>query len=242
MAIKAFPITYWKPKPESTDIEALEDAYADLCAHANRPVKFILVEGIQLLMTSGKINDQNAVRRFFDGLNEFCIKHDVTIIGTVGTAKMKRGEYYPQLADQVFGSILWAHESSTLIGIELTDLHLPVERRTGLRRIILQPQNGLPSVRYADFDAKSRLMLVDRPEAVEAEKESPSHVMLDAKLDTIYPGTKISRDTFLQWGEEIGVSTRTVDRWIAIRSDDEIGMLEKIGSGKNTIYMKPIKH
>ena len=29
MAIKAFPITYWKPKPEDTDAEALEHAYAE---------------------------------------------------------------------------------------------------------------------------------------------------------------------------------------------------------------------
>lgn len=241
-ATKAFPIVAWQPLPEVTDIEALEAAYSDLCRYANSPIKLLFVDGIQNLMTEGKVNDQRPVKHFFREMHKFCLTHDLTIIGTIGTAKMKRGESYPLLSERVLGSQLWATESSTLIGIEQIDLHLPIERRSNIRRIILQPRREAPLVRYADFDSTGRLSLIDRPDAAEIEMENPTHAALNQRLDIAPPGVQLTKAEIVEWGESVGCSLRTVERWLAIVSHPDIGMLIKTGNAKATLYTKPIKH
>lgn len=237
---RCFPIHAWNPAPDITELDALEVAYSDLCQHANSKVKFLFVDGIQGLMTSGKVNDQHPVREFFRNLHKLCSAHDLTILGTIGTAKMKRGESYPQLSERVLGSSVWSQESQTLIGVEIPDLHLPTERRSGLRRVVLQPRRQATVVRYADFDAKARLMLVDRPDAKEVEADSPAHALLNRRLDVVAPGTQMKKEIFIEWGETAGISQRTVDRWLAIACHEDIGLLLRSGATKAVIYTKPI--
>jgi len=239
-ATKAFPITAWHPAPDVTDLQALQAAYDDLCQHANSPVRFLLVDGIQNLMTSGKVNDQHPVKEFFKDMHKFCFQHDLTVLGTIGTAKMKKGESYPLLSERVFGSQLWATESQTLIGVEQMELNLPVERRSTMRRIILQPRREAPLVRYADFDPTGRLVLADRPDAAEIEAESPTHALLNRRLEAAAPGVQMTKEQFVEWGEAIGCSLRTVERWLAIVSHPDISLLIKSGSKKAMLYTKPV--
>jgi hypothetical protein len=136
-----FPVADWEPLPEETLASALRRHHAGLTQAANHPVHLLVIEGIQLMMEgSGKVSDPRAIRDFFKVFDQFCLDRNVTILATVGQAKLRRGEAYPLLADRVYGSPVWAQESQTLIGIEEMHLHLPEERRPSTRKLVIQPR------------------------------------------------------------------------------------------------------
>lgn len=236
---KVFPIECWQPASGTeapSDAETLMEAYRRLTAAAGRPPKILLIDGLQLMMTSGLINQMHKVREFFRGLQGFCMTNDCTIIGTVSTAKMKRGESY-SLNARIMGSVQWAENADTLIGIEVFESESPKPQLGGFRQICVQTSKETPRYFFAGFDPKGRLQLQSRPEgAAEAIAEDN----LDAILKTQSPGTMFSRKEFIAWGEQVGVGVRTVERWLASRL--ELGMLDKQGSTSATVYLKPTQN
>ena len=88
---------------------------------------------------------------------------------------------------------------------------------------------------FAGFDKKGCLQVQSRPEG---PAEAMAEENLDALLRTFKPGTVFSRKDFIAWGEQLQVSLRTVERWIASRL--ELGMLEKQGSTSATVYMRQV--
>jgi hypothetical protein len=230
---RTFPIVKMRHEVDQTDREALEAIYAELNRWAAGPVKLLLVEDLQGLMFTRKVNDPKLVAEFMDNLRKFCIAHGVTILATVSEAKMKRGEAYKIVSHRAYGSILWGQESSCVIGIE---------REIGagsLRKIEICPKAHPDHTRYANFDQNGQLRLLDRPDTASDSKESPNYAKLDARFADEAPGAEFTRETFIQWGEDIGVSSRTVERWLALRCNPELGFIEKIGNARSTTYRKP---
>lgn len=199
-----------------------------------RQPRLLAIENIQMLMTSGKINDPHAVNEFMSQLNRFTSDRDCAILGTVGTAKMKVGDHYAHLQQRIMGSTHWADPCHTLIGLEVMDLHLPVSRRSTIREVVVMARNEPPRVLWADFDPKGRLCIVDKPDI---GTQNRNEAELDSLLATRKPGEQLARALFLEWGEKLKISVRTVERWVASRL--ELGMLEKSGNGKATIYWRP---
>jgi hypothetical protein len=124
--------------------------------------------------------------------------------------------------------------------VEQVDLHLPVERRSSLRRVILQSSVAPPSVRYADFNERGQMVLIERPDAKEVESESPAHAILYRRLDVVAPGAQMKKEVFVDWGNEANMSLRTVERWLAIASHEDIGLLVRSGNTKTVTYTKPV--
>lgn len=233
-----FPIRDWDPSSGETPLETLERLHDALGKASRQPIHFLFVDGLQLMLEgSGKVNDPRAVRDFYKLLQQFCLDRDVTILATIGTAKMRRGESYPLLADRVYGSTVWAQEAETLIGIEQVRLELPEERRPKYRRLIIQPKGRVRSqVIYADFDDQGRLLVIER---TADDTDSPIYSDLDGLLDKAAPGTELTKDALLAWGETLGASGRTVERWVASRCDESLGMLEKLGNNRTRTFRKP---
>lgn len=236
---KAFPVEPWQPITDAeapSDAETLTEAYGRLTKAAGRPPKLLLVDGLQLMMTSGQINHMHKVREFYRGLQGFCMQNDCTIIGTVSTAKMKRGESYA-LNARIMGSVQWAENADTLIGIEVFDSELPRPQLGGFRQICVLTSSEAPRYFYAAFDERGRLLPQSRPEG---PGEAIAEESLDAILKLHQPGSQFSRKDFVAWGEQVQISLRTVERWLASRL--ELGMLEKQGSTSATIYQKPVEN
>lgn len=237
-----FPVRDWDPGSSETPLETLQRLYGELCHQARQPVYFLFIEGLQYMMEGGgKINDSRAVRDFYyQTLQKFCIEHHVTILGTVGMAKMRKGESYPVLADRVFGSVAWSQEASTLIGIEHTRLDLPEEKRPRYRKVRIESKNkSISRLLYVDFDEQHRLVIMDPSTQ---NSDSPTFAALDNKLDKAKHGTEWGKDEFLAWADELGVVFRTVERWIASRASDDLGMLEKVGNTRTRKYRKPLQN
>lgn len=237
-AHKAFPIVMMHHKDDQTDMEALKQAYDSLNEGANSPVRLLLIEDMQGLMASGKLSDPRSVSDLLYDLRRFCMAYNVTIIGTVLEAKMKTGESYKSLAAKVYGAVKWAQESSCLIGVE--------EDGTGsrhtIRRVDIWPRGCARIVRYADFDQFGHLRLLDRPDPTTTAKENPTYVMLDTRLMAHRPGTEFSKDEFLKWGEDLGVGQRTIERWLGMRCDPDMGWLIRIGNTQSLTYQKPFEN
>lgn len=232
-----FPVNEWSPGESEEPLHTFERIYREMCTCAQKPVHFIYVEAIQMMMdSSSKINDPKAVTQFFTSLNQFCLEHDLTIIGAVGQAKMRQGERYPLLADRIYGSIMWGQMSKTLIGIEQIMLHIPEERRPSARKVTIQAMDSRPRVMYYDFDGESRLnpVIYDEP-----DEEASAFGRLDAVLNNMQAGQEASKEEFSGWGEELGISLRTVERWISSRTSDDLGMLERVGSTRKRTFRKP---
>lgn len=234
----AFPIVTWNPFMCHEDgLDLLDGVYARLCNEAGEQVKFLFIEGFQRLQASGKVNDAQAVGDHYRKLQEFCQNNDCTILGTIGTAKMKKGESYPTLSHRVLGSGQWSESADTLLGLAEMDLHLPLNRRSSFRELTIQTPGSDNRIIYMDFDANGVLFPKIKPEQVE---ESKSEAALDAILQLRAPGEMFSRQDTLDWGIQVGCSDRTVDRWRADRI--ELGFIEKSGSTNKTVFWRPVKN
>jgi hypothetical protein len=233
-----FPIEYWNGRPGTAwqDTLSLHLDHQTVASQGRRP-RLLYVEGFQMMMPDGKLNDPGAVNGFLGSLQEFCTEQDLAIIGTVGMAKMKAGENYPLLQQRVMGSVQWAESASTLIGVQILDANLPASRRSTWREITVMARGDAPRTLYADFDGAGRLVPTDKP-SVAAESQSEQE--MDALLAARKPGEQFVRQDFLDWGGIRSLSVRTVDRWIASRV--ELGMLDKKGNTSSTIYWKPTEN
>lgn len=238
---QVFPIEKWSCSPDDQSEPLhqfpLELPYQRLTATAGRPPRFLFVEGIQLVLTSGKSNDLHAVAEFFNRLQAFCDQHDCTILGTVGMAKAKRGDQYELLPHRILGSAQWAEATSCLIGIEKSS------PSSEIRRITTMASEGPQPVLYADFDLQGRLLLCDRP-------ERPAEAVMSvftSRIEAADPGTVFTRKEFLEWADSINlqarlkgeapkIGIRTVDRWIG-ESLDLGRLVATAGRGE---YMKPL--
>lgn len=234
-----FPIEAWNSgDTEISELDTLNRIYSKLSETTpqNRPVRLLLIEGIQSLMQTGKVNDNKQVKDFCIRLHKFCETRDVTILGTVGTAKMKKGDYYPLLADRVFGAATWAHESKTFLGIEQIDLHRPISLRPSVRRVIIQVPDGPARVLHVDFDDDGRLKVLT--EAV-IDEQTATNEALDDRLAQEKDGAVFRRRELDEWGEQlpVPVGAKTVERWIMGRVGE--GFLEKRGHTRSVTYHKP---
>lgn len=232
-----FPIRDWDPITGETALDCLYRIY-DLLSHAARqPIRFLFIDGLQLMLEgTGKVNDPHAVRTFYRQLNQFCLNRSCTILATIGMAKMRKGDYYPILADRVYGSTMWAQEAATLIGIEQLDLAKPVQLRPTARRLEVQPKAHTPQTLYVDFDDRGRLELIDYRTQ---DKESAFHSALDNILAAAPTGSVWTRDDLNVLGDSVGASGRTLERWITSRCHDSLALLERHGGTRNRTYRKP---
>jgi hypothetical protein len=235
-----FPYQMWSTSPEHDDYENLQAAYDLLNAslpESQRPVRLLVVENFQQLMSSGKILDTQEVMKFCSALHRFCRNRDVTIVGTVGTPKMKGSECYPQLADRIPGANCWASEMNSLIGVERTKLHRSPETRPGERRIIVQTENAPDTVHWGKFMEDGRMEV--SPDYIPVDEiESPADKFLDEKLTAAAAGAEFRKKDLERWAAEKSISTRTLERWTAKRVQD--GLLVRIGQTRNARYRKPL--
>lgn len=100
--------------------------------------KLIVIEGVATMVPGGKIIDQQTVARFLRELQEFCKRHDITIIGVVHAAKTKERDRYREPRARIAGCGAWAGFSSTVVIIEEKQADSDCE----LRDLYILPRNS----------------------------------------------------------------------------------------------------
>jgi hypothetical protein len=73
----------------------------------------VFIEGMDILLT--KVNDILCLSTFLNLLHQVAARYHIAIIGSVGAPKIKVGQGYICLRDNVLGSSAWSRESETMI-------------------------------------------------------------------------------------------------------------------------------
>jgi hypothetical protein len=239
----AFPVVSYRPSraDESEPYHPFKVPFEQLIGLSCCPMppRFLLIENLQSLLPSGEITKQKDVASFMDQLREFANQHDCTILGTIGTPKMLKGQGYASLPERILGCIQWAEGADTLIGIETIAATagngLGREEAKRYRKVTVMPA-GAPEFQVCSrFEQDGRLVLCDWPES---RVWSPTgQPVLEARLAAEREGKQFSRGDFHAWGMQSDVSERTMDRWISacVRG----GLLVREGQGPLTMYVKP---
>lgn len=231
-----FPLAQWSgdiKDPEEygllfPDSFPLEGCYRNLTDQAGgRPPRFIIIDSIQMLSPRGRASDFHSVSLLYYWLVAWCRYRNCTILATVVTAKARKDSGYTSVREGIFGSVAWSSRAHAVITID--------ECKVGdtYRKIQVTSKSyfGAFPTLYATFGEYGRLVLCDDPDL----PRTTYLEQLDQRLADA-DALEFTRGDFLEWGEELAIGTRTVDKWISTRA--EAGILTKTGARRSVIYSK----
>lgn len=230
-----FPIVKWTGAVKDPDEYGfdfpdsftLEKCYRELTLIAGREPKFLIIDAVQMLASRGRASDFHSVSMLYDALEAWNQVHNCTLLTIAVTSKSRGDAGYRTVREGIFGSVAWSSRAHAVITID--------ECKVGdtFRKVAVTSKSffGTFPVLYATFGDYGRLVLCDDPDA----PRTTSLDQLDQRLAESGQ-TEFTRGDFLEWGEELGFGTRTVDRWIGTRA--EAGILLKTGARRSVIYSK----
>ena len=238
-----FPVVAYRPSrlDDAEPMHPLKVPYEQLLnlSSCSAPPKFLLIENLQSLLHEGDANRSKDVARFMDQLQEFTQERDCTILGTVGTPKMLKGQGYGSLPERILGCTQWAEGADTLIGIDpvlatvKNGLGKDEARRD--RKVTVLPAGAEEFQLCSRFEMDGRLVPCPWPEG--RTWCVTGQPVMEARLGGEREGKKFKPGDFYAWGMQAGLGERTVRRWLGAAV--EAGLLVKEGQGPLTGYVKP---
>jgi hypothetical protein len=130
--------------------------------------KFVLWEGFDMLVRNP--NNPNEVKELLSDMSSYC-EEGLTVLGTVGVAKLKPNEVYPNPRQLVSGSTIWERATSTNLIILATN---PGEIEDPNRVMHACLKNSASFSVYGKFDELGRLIFDDYSNRVFASKKPPN--------------------------------------------------------------------
>ncbi len=158
---------------------------------AGEDVRIIFVEGLDM-WAPGDIGKMADVQEFLDALGRVAERFGVSIVGSVGNPKAKRGEEYQLQRDKIFGSVAWGRKVETIVGVQYADKE-DVESK--IRVVTVLPRNGHNEIFYCDFKG-GRMVEIEKPAHLQTEvKENPLTKKFNAlaQIRELPNGTKLTR-------------------------------------------------
>ena len=122
----------------------------------NPGVQVWLIEGLDLWAPN--MLKMEVLAPVIDALQRVATKHNVCVVGTVGSPKMKGDDRYFG-RDALFGSSALARKAETVILISLTNR----EDGDSVRQYDVMPRNGKTEKLYMKWDASQGLVLTEKP-------------------------------------------------------------------------------
>jgi RecA-family ATPase len=101
--------------------------------------RLLVIDAFYVLTPDMKYNDNGAVKTFLTHLAVLCQQHNITIIGTAHSPKMKDGEGYLEPRQCILGAIAWGAFCSTVLYIK--SVH-PEDVENDERNLVILPRNG----------------------------------------------------------------------------------------------------
>jgi len=181
------------------------------------------VEGLDLWIPN--MNDMDKVAPLLDSLQRVATRHNVCLIGSVGSPKQKgKDRYFGR--DAFFGSAALARKADTMVHIEWTD----VEDTNSARSYSIMPRNGRSERLYMEWRDHA-LQLVDKPEPKEPEYNGPpskAHLIRLNVAAMFKPGERVV------YSPEIGCGEKTFYKYMKEMAGQ--GFVEKREDG---CYYRP---
>lgn len=180
----------------------------------NPGVSVWLIEGLDLWCDN--MLKMEIVAPFIDSLQRVATRHNVCILGTVGSPKQKPDDrYYGR--DALFGSATLARKVETIVLISLTDF----KDGNSPREYCIMPRNGPEERIYLRWDRDAgALVQCDKPEPVAEEKKlSPAMLrMAQNCFHKFKPGDEVlycpdlgAASTFYRWRDQAVADGRVVN-------------------------------
>jgi len=180
----------------------------------NPGVPVWLIEGLDLWC--GNMLKMEIVAPFIDSLQRVATRHNICVIGTVGSPKQKADDrYYGR--DALFGSSSLARKVETIVLISLTDY----KDGNSVREYCIMPRNGPEERIYLKWDREAgALVQCERPEPVEEEKKASPAMLRMAQncFHKFKPGDEVTyypelgaSSTFYRWRDQAVAEGRVVN-------------------------------
>jgi hypothetical protein len=157
------------------------------------------IEGLDLWIPQN--NKMDSVAPLIDGLQRVAIRHNVAILGTVGSPKQKgKDKYYGR--DALFGSSSLARKVETVVLLELHNTDDP----NSVRRCTVLPRNGRSERLFFEWQVNG-LCLTTEPEALPentALYKMEQHVFAKYKAGDmiVYSAELGTQSTFERWRKQ----------------------------------------
>jgi hypothetical protein len=178
----------------------------------------VFIEGCDLLTENA--SKMEIVTPFLDGLQKIAQHYHISIIGSVGSPKTRKGEGYISKRDGIFGTITWSRKTETIAVLQYPDGDDMDSRR--VLSVLLR--NG-PAEKYSMKLANGRL--VATTEQAQEPAAQPQMEWLRVQTDWF-----TSQD--LQEG--IKVSGATADRYIASAHAKGVLIMKRGPKGSAKLY------
>lgn len=179
----------------------------------------LFIDGMGALV--GESKEYYDVQRFLTSGTRLCLKHNITVIGSVHSPKTREGQTYSNPREQVLGSQAWVGFSDLLISVQPGDPKDPSSNRR-LVHVCSRSTAG-------DFTVK--MILSNGILVVDDSIERELYSLLDEWLKKqdhvrIIP----TREIILYGVKECSLYERAIERWIEEKVD--AGTLERVSRGK----------
>ncbi len=185
--------------------------------------RLVVIENVQRLMPSGKINEYKESSEFVDSLVALAASRKITVIVTIGASKhnYSGGDLNPR--QRVLGSSVFASALSGFVFLDYRASELEADKR----RLINLPSGGSRGEWLLSFDDSG--MPSVEPKPLKGSEQ------LDSWLASQPPGVELMRADILAAATELGVSMRRADYWILkIRREH---LITPVARG---VYVKPL--
>ena len=165
---------------------------------------FIFIDGFTPMCPDGETNKYLPVAKWLGGIQRYCAKRDVTILGSCHTTKVKEGEKFLNPRQRILGSVAWASFVESIIMIE------PDVKDEDKRHVNLLPRNGRGEHYVMTFD---EFGFLKEPDTISQAGDVTEFIMND--LIKLQPGDTLKYQIIVGMAAEKGIRKRSLDRWLA---------------------------
>jgi len=198
-----FPFFPQRDKPTSIGI------IIRACAAQFPWCKLLFIDGFGTLVPDGKLNDYGVVSRHLADAGALCKHFDLSILGSIHTAKAKEGEAYTSPREQALGSAAWAGFADLMIVMQRDN---PKEPADPIRRVHVCTRGaaGDFTLKYkADKELGGKLVPYEDP--IEQDLLSLMDYWLRQQpFERIIPTRE-----FIETGKGHTISQSLVEKWLA---------------------------
>lgn len=170
----------------------------------------IYIDGFTAFVPGGFLNNYSIVAKWLAGLQRYCRKMGITIIGACHTTKTKEGEKFTNPRQRIAGSVAWAGFSETVLIIEPLD----GEKDKAKRVVHILPRNHAEETMFLKFNSEGKLTLPDKV----VHQDTVAAFLMDGLLNDFKLGDEINysslRDTALAKGMTLITFNRHLRKFV----------------------------
>lgn len=194
---------------ENTVGRSIPELWPKVCDVLGVVPELLVIDGFTSFCPNGKINDYDVVAKWLAGLQGFCQREHVAILGACHTTKAKANQEITDPRQQIAGSVAWAAYSEGMVVI-----HKPHQggEKDPWRDIYMCGRNSGMNLIKAQFSTQGWL----EEREGEREKVHATDLILE---DALRPGSEHKSSDLEKLAVAGGVSRATFQRWLSEKKE-----------------------